>query len=250
MQKTNKGRLCTRGAPTAPGLRLVFPRAVLSLLGLQTQQAILQRRTSVLTAGETTLLLSASPGARESPRNASITSKPAGFTAVRTDTAVRTLHMERSARSAMRKITVALVQEPYVGNIGELRQYPGCLVVQKATPRRGTRQGRHHNPRQWCGRRGGSNPHRGKRHSYRDKSRKLHNWRCVGVDLATTIRRGKHGPLTGHDGFAQYIHRYPKLRDSPHSACDPAKIQDVLHVLEEYDMFLWERAALETEMDI
>ncbi|GBP26465.1 Putative 115 kDa protein in type-1 retrotransposable element R1DM [Eumeta japonica] len=36
-----------------------------------------------------------------------------------------------------RKITVALVQETYIGNIGELRRYPGCKVVQKTTPRRG-----------------------------------------------------------------------------------------------------------------
>ncbi|GBP89237.1 Putative 115 kDa protein in type-1 retrotransposable element R1DM [Eumeta japonica] len=36
-----------------------------------------------------------------------------------------------------RKIAVALVQEPYIGNIGELRCYPGCRVVQKTTPRRG-----------------------------------------------------------------------------------------------------------------
>ncbi|GBP39699.1 hypothetical protein EVAR_25523_1 [Eumeta japonica] len=33
-----------------------------------------------------------------------------------------------------RKIAVALVQEPYVVNIGELRRYQGCRVVQKATP--------------------------------------------------------------------------------------------------------------------
>ncbi|GBP33038.1 Putative 115 kDa protein in type-1 retrotransposable element R1DM [Eumeta japonica] len=36
-----------------------------------------------------------------------------------------------------RKITVALVQEPYIENIGELRRYPGCRVVQKTAPRRG-----------------------------------------------------------------------------------------------------------------
>ncbi|GBP48762.1 hypothetical protein EVAR_32782_1 [Eumeta japonica] len=35
-----------------------------------------------------------------------------------------------------RKIAVALVQKPYVGNIGELRRYPGCRVVQKVTTRR------------------------------------------------------------------------------------------------------------------
>ncbi|GBP90259.1 hypothetical protein EVAR_89378_1 [Eumeta japonica] len=39
--------------------------------------------------------------------------------------------------------------------------------------------------------------------------------------------------LTGHGGFSQYLHRF-KLKDSPYCACDPAKIQDVLHVLEEY----------------
>ncbi|GBP23732.1 Putative 115 kDa protein in type-1 retrotransposable element R1DM [Eumeta japonica] len=36
-----------------------------------------------------------------------------------------------------REIAIALVHEPYVGNIGALRQYPGCRVVQKAIPRRG-----------------------------------------------------------------------------------------------------------------
>ncbi|GBP46653.1 hypothetical protein EVAR_86905_1 [Eumeta japonica] len=43
--------------------------------------------------------------------------------------------------------------------------------------------------------------------------------------------------LTGHGGFSQYLHRF-KLKDSPYCACDPAKIQDVLHVLEECPMFL------------
>ncbi|GBP00885.1 Retrovirus-related Pol polyprotein from type-1 retrotransposable element R1 [Eumeta japonica] len=42
--------------------------------------------------------------------------------------------------------------------------------------------------------------------------------------------------LTGHGGFSQYLHRF-KLKDSPYCACDPAKIQDVLHVLEECPMF-------------
>ncbi|GBP21018.1 hypothetical protein EVAR_11049_1 [Eumeta japonica] len=36
-----------------------------------------------------------------------------------------------------RKIAVALVQEPYVGNIGELRRYSGCRVIQRMTPRIG-----------------------------------------------------------------------------------------------------------------
>ncbi|GBP93905.1 hypothetical protein EVAR_90905_1 [Eumeta japonica] len=40
---------------------------------------------------------------------------------------------------------------------------------------------------------------------------------------------------TGHGGFAQYLHRF-KLKDSPYCVCDPAKIQDVLHVLEECPM--------------
>ncbi|GBP34811.1 hypothetical protein EVAR_21877_1 [Eumeta japonica] len=35
------------------------------------------------------------------------------------------------------KIAVGLVQEPYIGNIGEQRRYLGCRVVQKATLRRG-----------------------------------------------------------------------------------------------------------------
>ncbi|GBP82533.1 hypothetical protein EVAR_91658_1 [Eumeta japonica] len=54
--------------------------------------------------------------------------------------------------------------------------------------------------------------------------------------------------LTGHGGFSQYLHRF-KLKDSPY-CCDPAKIQDVLHVLEECPMFLRERVALETEIGV
>ncbi|GBP40758.1 hypothetical protein EVAR_26422_1 [Eumeta japonica] len=41
-----------------------------------------------------------------------------------------------------------------------------------------------------------------------------------------------------------------KLRDSPYCACDPAKIQDVLHVLEDCDMFHRERVALDTGIDV
>ncbi|GBP21438.1 hypothetical protein EVAR_12039_1 [Eumeta japonica] len=55
--------------------------------------------------------------------------------------------------------------------------------------------------------------------------------------------------LTGHGGFAQYLFKF-KLRDSPHCACDPAKIQDVLHVLEDCDMFLRKRAALEAGIGV
>ncbi|GBP14733.1 hypothetical protein EVAR_9635_1 [Eumeta japonica] len=53
--------------------------------------------------------------------------------------------------------------------------------------------------------------------------------------------------LTEYGGFAQYPHRF-KLKDSTYYACDPAKIQDVLHVLEECPMFLRERIALEMEI--
>ncbi|GBP41776.1 hypothetical protein EVAR_26898_1 [Eumeta japonica] len=42
--------------------------------------------------------------------------------------------------------------------------------------------------------------------------------------------------FTRHDRFAQYLHRF-KLKDSPYCAFDPAKIQDVLNVLEEYQNF-------------
>ncbi|GBP89234.1 Retrovirus-related Pol polyprotein from type-1 retrotransposable element R1 3 [Eumeta japonica] len=55
--------------------------------------------------------------------------------------------------------------------------------------------------------------------------------------------------LTGHGRFAQYLHRF-KLKNSPYCACDPAKIQNVLHVLEECPMFLRERVALETEIGV
>ncbi|GBP87868.1 hypothetical protein EVAR_61622_1 [Eumeta japonica] len=52
--------------------------------------------------------------------------------------------------------------------------------------------------------------------------------------------------LTGHDGFAQYLHRI-KLKDSPYCACDPAIIQDMQHVLLECPMFLRDCVTLETE---
>ncbi|GBP16456.1 hypothetical protein EVAR_72839_1 [Eumeta japonica] len=42
--------------------------------------------------------------------------------------------------------------------------------------------------------------------------------------------------LTGHGGFAQYLHRF-KLKDSSYCACDPAKILEVLHVLQECQCF-------------
>ncbi|GBP86207.1 hypothetical protein EVAR_68014_1 [Eumeta japonica] len=54
--------------------------------------------------------------------------------------------------------------------------------------------------------------------------------------------------LTGHGGFAQHPFRI-KPKKSLYCVCDPENIQDVLHVLEGCDMFLWERAALEAEMD-
>ncbi|GBP66483.1 Eukaryotic translation initiation factor 4 gamma 3 [Eumeta japonica] len=50
--------------------------------------------------------------------------------------------------------------------------------------------------------------------------------------VAGAIRQGKH---------------CFKLKDSPYCTCNPAKIQDVLHVLEECDMCLRGRAALEAE---
>ncbi|GBP92790.1 Retrovirus-related Pol polyprotein from type-1 retrotransposable element R1 3, partial [Eumeta japonica] len=55
--------------------------------------------------------------------------------------------------------------------------------------------------------------------------------------------------ITGHGGFSQYLFRF-KLKNSPYCACDPAKIQDVLHVFEECDMFLRGRKALETEIGV
>ncbi|GBP46186.1 hypothetical protein EVAR_24593_1 [Eumeta japonica] len=55
--------------------------------------------------------------------------------------------------------------------------------------------------------------------------------------------------LTGYVGFAQNLHML-KLKDSPYCVCDPAKIQDVLHVLEEYPMFLRDLVALEAEIGV
>ncbi|GBP85735.1 Bromodomain-containing protein 8 [Eumeta japonica] len=50
-------------------------------------------------------------------------------------------------------------------------------------------------------------------------------------------------------GFSQYLFRF-KLRDSPYCICDPAKSQDVLHVLGDFDKFLRERAALEAGIGV
>ncbi|GBP73389.1 Retrovirus-related Pol polyprotein from type-1 retrotransposable element R1 3 [Eumeta japonica] len=65
------------------------------------------------------------------------------------------------------------------------------------------------------------------------------------IDMTSQVAQ----TLTGHGGFAQYLFRF-KLRDAPYCACDPAKIQDVLHVLEDCDMFLRERVALEMELGV
>ncbi|GBP35915.1 hypothetical protein EVAR_23164_1 [Eumeta japonica] len=56
--------------------------------------------------------------------------------------------------------------------------------------------------------------------------------------------------LTGHGGFAQYLFRFKLQEDSPYCACDPSKIQDMLHVLEDCDMFHRERVALEAGIDV
>ncbi|GBP73992.1 hypothetical protein EVAR_76667_1 [Eumeta japonica] len=55
--------------------------------------------------------------------------------------------------------------------------------------------------------------------------------------------------LMGHGGFAQYSYRF-KLRDSPYWVCDSAKIQNVLHILEDCDMFHRERAQPEAVIDV
>ncbi|GBP51310.1 Putative 115 kDa protein in type-1 retrotransposable element R1DM [Eumeta japonica] len=57
--------------------------------------------------------------------------------------------------------------------------------------------------------------------------------------VATTIRRGKHCNCLGLS-----------CETHPHCACDPAKTQDMLHVLEDCDMFLRERAALEAGIGV
>ncbi|GBP20381.1 hypothetical protein EVAR_14630_1 [Eumeta japonica] len=54
--------------------------------------------------------------------------------------------------------------------------------------------------------------------------------------------------LTSHGGFMQYLLMF-KLRDLPYRACDPAKIQDVLHDLEDCDMLHRERVVLKTGID-
>ncbi|GBP71822.1 hypothetical protein EVAR_88677_1 [Eumeta japonica] len=87
------------------------------------------------------------------------------------------------------KIAVALVQKSYIGDVGKLQCYPGCRIVQKDSAK-GTHQSRHHNPGQWRGRRGGSDPQRRKRHSYRDKCRKLQDWsrRCTNKGACSSTR--------------------------------------------------------------
>ncbi|GBP15238.1 UDP-glucuronosyltransferase 2B13 [Eumeta japonica] len=55
--------------------------------------------------------------------------------------------------------------------------------------------------------------------------------------------------LTEYGEFAQYLHRF-KPKDSPYCAYNPAKIQDVLHVLEEFPMFFRDHVALETEIGV
>ncbi|GBP97436.1 hypothetical protein EVAR_61142_1 [Eumeta japonica] len=87
---------------------------------------------------------------------------------------------ELLVEAARRKIAVAIVQEPYIGNIGELRRYPGAESSKDGSAE-GTRQSRHNGPEQRRGRRRGSNPQRRKRRSCRNQSRKLQNWRRVGV---------------------------------------------------------------------
>ncbi|GBP79726.1 Retrovirus-related Pol polyprotein from type-1 retrotransposable element R1 3 [Eumeta japonica] len=65
------------------------------------------------------------------------------------------------------------------------------------------------------------------------------------IDMTSQVAQ----TLTAHVRLAQYLSEF-RLRDSPHCACDLAKIQDVLHVLEDCDMFLRERAALEAEIGV
>ncbi|GBP17912.1 hypothetical protein EVAR_7905_1 [Eumeta japonica] len=55
--------------------------------------------------------------------------------------------------------------------------------------------------------------------------------------------------LTDHGEFTHYLYRF-ELRDSPYRACDSAKIQSVLHVLEDCDMFHRECVALKVWIDV
>ncbi|GBP31135.1 Putative 115 kDa protein in type-1 retrotransposable element R1DM [Eumeta japonica] len=73
--------------------------------------------------------------------------------------------------------------------------------------------------------------------------------RQTGGDDLPPVSSGGSARVGSHRGFAQYLSKF-RLRDSPYCACDPAKIQDVLHVLEDCDMFLRERAALEAEFGV
>ncbi|GBP83195.1 hypothetical protein EVAR_66746_1 [Eumeta japonica] len=53
-------------------------------------------------------------------------------------------------------------------------------------------------------------------------------WKVAVIKVISKPRQG---------GFVQYLHRF-KLKDSLYCTCDPTKIRDVLHVLEECPMFL------------
>ncbi|GBP51033.1 hypothetical protein EVAR_37191_1 [Eumeta japonica] len=171
------------------------------------------------------LAQSASPGTRKSPQDVFIASNPDA----------RTLHIKRLARNA-----VSIIR---------------YQVVQKVAPRRGPVKA-------------AINPESGV--DVEDDQTPIDENVTFTVAKAGSCRIGivsvyfKGGKptqifavvlkevsqtLTDHDGFTQYLFRF-KLRDSPYNACDPVKIQDVLHVFKDCDTFHQEHETLEKGIEI
>ncbi|GBP61702.1 hypothetical protein EVAR_89081_1 [Eumeta japonica] len=90
-------------------------------------------------------------------------------------------------------------------------------------------------------------------HQHRKLSKQQHRLRLFAYRGAVlqqiAIKSQLAQALTGHGGFVQYLFRF-KLKDSPYCAYDTVKKQDVLHVLEECDMFLRGRVVLEAKIGI
>ncbi|GBP16353.1 hypothetical protein EVAR_9944_1 [Eumeta japonica] len=112
-----------------------------------------------------------------------------------------------------RKIAVALVQEPYVGDIGELRRYFGCRVFQRMTPPIGLVKAAivilDNNVVVE------EDTHRRKRHSCFDQRRELQNWRCVCVSRMRQAYRPIPRPQLLRYGGASRTQRkeHPDVRN-------------------------------------
>ncbi|GBP97797.1 hypothetical protein EVAR_90930_1 [Eumeta japonica] len=150
-EETHESRLRIRGAAAAPGLGSV-PSAVLALLGLRTRQAVLQRKSDKCAHCGDHMAAKCpdperppAPGshARTEPAEGSSTEENTDHVSLRFIQS--NLQRSKLATSELlveadrRKIAVALVQEPYVGNIGEVLRYPDA-ESSKRRPAKGTRK--------------------------------------------------------------------------------------------------------------